>query len=384
MDSNLNALVLRGREEVINKAIEMISETKNRLFGQGEDLDWIEDGQLGEKFAQILRSTLTDKNITLQLISHGKGMRALDVAKKLENVRPKQVEVYFKKYGETRVLVSDDHRILLAFRRGSTLGKQVEDYTGLYLENRSLANWLAERQRRLIRAEDARPLEDDLHILANYGFKNENIEALEGREATILKAIELISNATASVLIAGQQIDWIIEDGDIGHRLEEAIHTAKESNKLETVKILAGRATKKAITAAKIYRKGKVDVRLHKNHGQTRIVIIDGKHVIIAFPQKPLPPEKRNRDEKVEYIAFYACNKRLANWLSERFEYLWDSGKDFGLTITEKIESFKLKTFLENVAEEIKHNAAQALGYTLFLILGYLLSEIGRIIGLIK
>ena len=117
MEDNLNAMVLKGRNEVIRKATEMISETRNRLFGQGEDLDWIEDSQLGGKFGQTLIKTLTDRDVTLQLISHGKGIRALEVAKKLENVRPRQVEIIFKKYGEARVLVSDDFRILLAFRR---------------------------------------------------------------------------------------------------------------------------------------------------------------------------------------------------------------------------------------------------------------------------
>lgn len=370
----IDARILRTRSQVIDKAIEMIDATRSRLFGQGEDLDWIEDPGRGEQFACVLSEALRMRNVTLELIAYGRGSRAFRVAKKLTEVRPSQVEILFKKQGHARVLVSDDLRILLAFRRQRAgRGRGISDYIGLYLENRQLANWLAERHMRLRNSVDARALDDQFHALMWYHSELRTFELLADREATILKTIELISNATDSLRIAGQSIDWIGEEPELGDQLAHAIRDAKR-NRVSCLRALAARSTRIARCCAREWRDLEVEVRLNKDYGQARYVVVDSRHIVIALPMEPKPRERRDSRSKMEYIAVCATDPKLARWLEQRFDYLWDNGTDFGLPLLKKLK--KLRNLGRFAKKEIGPRLSEVFLSLVLFAMGYLASEL--------
>ncbi len=372
MFNDIDATLIQGRTQVIDKAMAMIEATQNRLFGQGEDLDWIEDAARGEEFERTLSTTLKDRNVTLELIAYGSGQRALDVARRLEAVRPGQVEVFFKKHGHARVLVSDGHRILLAFRRyGGGGGAGDEEYIGLYLESTHLANWLAERHLRLRRSEDARPLDERVHALAEYESVLRTFEVLVDSKGTMLKTIEFIANATSSVRIAGQQIDWITESDAFREQIADACIGAK-TNGAFCFRVLAAKATATSRESAKQWRTRGFDVRLAKDYGQTQYVVVDGRNIVIALPMEPTPKGPHNPAPTLEFIAFCATDQRLAKWLETRFDYLWDNGRDLGLPLGQRVRS--IGRLRETVMREIKSRAVDLALGLIFFALGYIVS----------
>lgn len=373
MSDDLDAMLLKGRTEVIEKAIGMIEVTESRLFGQGEDLDWIEDGALGKRFNESFQQILTDRDVSVELISAGRGSRALSVARKLENVRPLQVEVLFKRYGAARVLVSDGFRILLAFRRSrSPDSKKDEEYIGLYLESKPLAGWLDERHRRLRNSEDTRTLDSAINVLEDYSSTMGSFEIIKDRQATILKAVELISNATDSICLSGQQLDWI-QDKDVSERLVRALGYAK-SNKVRTIRALAAKSTRLSRDCAKKYRALGVDVRLCKDYGQVRVVVIDKRHVLVAMPMKPKLSGARKAEANCEYFSFFATDQKLAGWLDDRYNEQWNSGSEFALPFNRQLERIKYIPSL--VLREFRQRGVETVVFVFVFILGYIASEL--------
>ncbi len=348
-----NIQFLGSRDEVIEKAISMFEETTGELFGQGEDLDWIRTpGAIGTRFQEAFEGLLK-RAIFVELISSASGEYALETARKLEecgvslSANWPLVHVFFKRYGHSRVLVSDKRRILIAFNAPF----EQAQYFGLYLESVNIGGWLRLRHDRLKRSDDIIELETHIHRLEDYDHTIKTYQSLKERDDFVHKLIELIANAQETIVISSRRASWIL-DNTYGPQIVEALRSAFVSNGVGNVKILVSKNDKRSRNSARAYRalaeevsqirnvapESILSVRYLKDFGQSRIAIVDRRHVLIAFPNVP----NQVAEGEQQYIPYFVSEKRFADWLSRRFDAQWLASTPIGISSLQQMKRFPL------------------------------------------
>lgn len=348
-----NIRFLNSRDEVIQTAISMFEKTTRELFGKGEDLDWIRTpGTLGNRFQEAFENLLK-RMVFVELISSASGEYALETARKLEECGASLkanwplVQVFFKRYGHSRVLVSDRHRILIAFNAPFERAQ----YFGLYLESVNIGGWLRSRHDRLKRSDDIIELETHIHRLENYEHTIKTYQNLKERDDFVHKLIELIANAQDTVVISSRRASWILDD-TYGPQIEEALKSALISNGVSNAKILVSKNDKRSRNSAKAYRalaeevsrirnvapESILAVRYLKDFGQTRIAMVDRRHVLLAFPHTP----NQAAEGEQQYIPYFVSEKRFADWLSRRFDAQWFTSIPIGISNWQQMRRFPL------------------------------------------
>lgn len=392
---NANFKFISNRDDVIEQAIEMLNETTSTLDGQGEDLDWIRlQSEQGDRLRTAFEKML-NRNVTIDFISAGKGTYAFETAQILEDYNLRYghnlISVCFREYGQVRVLISDKYRMILAFRSGVSLDDQSTRYFGIYIESTLIGNWLTLRHKRLKNDDSVVHLDNSVNLLSDYNHYVRQFERLQDRKDFIKKMIELISNAQSSIILSGEQASWILDE-ELNSALGDAIEKAIKLNKVRDIRILLRRNDKLSKQSVKEYlaiakdlsqqigveRRHIIQVRQERELGQTRLAVIDKKHILLAFPITP-QPRKRRAGIVREYNPFFVSSKEFAEWLSMRFDSYWKNANPRGESLTESI--VRIPRYLwEELTESPLNLFVAVIGAFLLFFLGELLERLVRVL----
>lgn len=135
---------------------------------------------------------------------------------------------------------------------------------------------------------------------------------LEDREDVLAKAIEMVQKASTHVYGMGKDLSWLNDP-----RFRDAVKsraTLREGGDLDMLVIAANR-DQSAKTYARVFY-DEIQARVgFSDFGQVRVVVYDGKGLLLGFP---IAPCLANEVSEVGF-GLYVEHPRLATWLEQRF-----------------------------------------------------------------